>query len=98
MASLSMQVGKEFGSHTLPIHDHACHLTGSHTLFIACQECRDSYSEMLVAAVGGDEKGMAVLIMQQEERPATQDHTQAPNQPTWKKHITVDGLTMSVDV
>jgi hypothetical protein len=44
-------------------------------LFIARQESGDTCGEMLVATMGSDEEGMTVLVVQQQEGSAAQDHT-----------------------
>lgn len=43
-------------------------------LCIAGQERGDSRREMLVPSMSGDEQGMALLIVQQQERSAAQDN------------------------
>src|SRR6266567_651243 len=97
-APFLVQAGEKFGGHPLPIHNHACHLTGLDALLIACQERRNSCGEMLVSPMGGDEKRMAVLVVQQEECPTTQNSTQAPNESTWEEHVTVDGEAQAVHI
>ncbi len=67
-------------------------------LFIARQECGDARSEMLIAAMSGHKQGMTVPVVQQEERSAAQDHTQAPDQSTWNEHLTVDRFAMPVHI
>ncbi len=64
MTPLLMQVGEKFGGHALSIHDHSCDVAVSGVLLITCQQRRNSCSEMLVSPMGGDEKGMALLIVQ----------------------------------
>ncbi len=46
--------------------------------------------------MGGDEQGMALLVMKQHECPAAQDDAQTPNQPSRDKDLTVDRLAMPV--
>ena len=53
---------------TCPIHDHSCDLTVLRVLLIARQECRNARSEMLVPSMGGDEQGMAVLVVERQDR------------------------------
>ena len=96
MASLSMQAGEERGGHALAIYDHARDLAVSRVLFIPLQKCGDAHGEMLVSAMGSDEQGMAVLVVQQQERPAAQNHAQTPNQSAWDEHLTVDRLAVSI--
>jgi len=53
---------------------------------------------MLVSAMGGNAQGMAVLVVQQQERAAPQNDAQTPDQSAREKHVTVDGLTMPIDI
>ncbi len=39
-------------------------------LFIPLQKCGNAHGEMLVTAMGGHEQGMALLVVQQQERSA----------------------------
>jgi len=53
---------------------------------------------MLVPSMRGDKQGMAVLVVEQEERPAAQDHTQTPDQSAGEEHVTVNGLAMTIHI
>jgi hypothetical protein len=67
-------------------------------LLIPLQKCGDAHGEMLVSAMGSGEEGMTMLVMEQQERSAAQDHAQTPDQPAREKHVTVDGFAMSVHI
>jgi hypothetical protein len=67
-------------------------------LFIPFQKYGDAHGEMLVSAMGGNAQGMAVLVVQQQERAAPQNDAQTPDQSAREKHVTVDGLTMPIDI
>jgi len=41
---------------------------------------------------------MAVLVVQQQERAAPQNDAQTPDQSAREKHVTVDVLTMPIDI
>jgi hypothetical protein len=73
-------------------------LSVSRVLFIPFQKYGDAHGEMLVSAMGGNAQGMAVLVVQQQERAAPQNDAQTPDQSAWEKHVTVDGLTMPIDI
>jgi hypothetical protein len=45
---------------------------------------------MLIAAMGGHEEGVALLVVQQEQRSAPQDDPQPSNQSTREKHLAVE--------
>ena len=81
----------------LAVHDHSRDLAVSCVLFIPLQKYRDAHGEMLVSAMGGNAQGMAVLVVQQQERAAPQNDAQTPDQSAGEKHVTVDGLTMPID-
>src|SRR5258708_8467032 len=72
-------------------------LSVSRVLFIPFQKYGDAHGEMLVSAMGGNAQGMAVLVVQQQERAAPQNDAQTPDQSAREKHVTVDGLTMPID-
>src|SRR5260370_2946406 len=93
-----MQTGEEFGGHALPIYDHSCDLTVIRVLLIARQECGDARSEMLVPSMGGDEQRMAVLVVEQQERSASQDDAQTPDQSARDEHLTVYRVAMAIHV
>jgi hypothetical protein len=67
-------------------------------LLIPLQKCGDAHGEMLVSAMGSSEEGMAMLVMEQQERSAAQDHAQTPDQPAREKHVTVDGFAMPIHI
>ena len=67
-------------------------------LFIARQECGEARSKMLVPSVGGDEQGMTVLVVEQQERSAAQDDAQTPDQSARDEHLTVDRFTMAIHI
>ncbi len=67
-------------------------------LFIPFQKYGDAHGAMLVKAQGGNAQGMAVLVVQQQERAAPQNDAQTPDQSAREKHVTVDGLTMPIDI
>ena len=69
-----MQAGEELGGHALPVHNHSRNLAVSRVLFIPLQKCGNAHGEMLVEAQGGNAQGMALLVVQQQERAATQNH------------------------
>jgi len=96
--SLLVQACQEFGGHAFAIHDHSCDLGISHMLLIACQKCGDASDEMLVTAMGGHEEGMAVLIVQQQQCSAAQDHPQPPDQSAREEYITVHGFAMPIHI
>src|SRR5260370_7781621 len=73
-------------------------LSVSRVLFIPFQKYGDAHGEMLVSAMGGNAQGMAVLVVQQQERAAPQNDAQTPDQSAREKHVTVDGLTMPIDI
>jgi hypothetical protein len=98
MASLSMELRKEFGGHALAVHNHARDLTVPCVLFILLQKCGNTQGEMLVPAMGGDKQRMALLVVQQQERPAAQNHAQTPDQSAREEHLTVDRLAMAIHV
>src|SRR5258708_8892637 len=93
-----MQASEEFSGHALPIHDHSCDLTVLRVLFIARQECGDAHCEMLVPSMSGDEEGMAVLVVEQQQRSAAQDDAQTPDQSARDEHLTVDWFAMSIHI
>ena len=72
-------------------------LSVSRVLFIPFQKYGDAHGEMLVSAMGGNAQGMAVLVVQQQERAAPQNDAQTPDQSAREEHVTVDGLTMPID-
>ena len=72
-------------------------LSVSRVLVIPFQKYGDAHGEMLVKAQGGNAQGMAVLVVQQQERAAPQNDAQTPDQSAREKHVTVDGLTMPID-
>lgn len=39
-----------------------------------------------------------MLVVQQQERSATQNHAQTPDQSAWDEHLTVDRLAMSIHI
>src|SRR6266702_5458916 len=93
-----MQAGEEFGRHALPVHDEPCDAGVLHLLLIARQEYGHSHREMLVPAMGGHTQGMALLVVQQQERSAAQNHAQTPDQSAWDEHLTVDRLAVSIHI
>ena len=46
--------------------------------------------------MGGRHEWMALVIMQEEERPTAQDFAGAPNHATWKEGIAVHGFPMPI--
>jgi len=55
---------REIRGHALAIHDQTRHLAVSHKLFILCQQGGNTDCQMLIAAMGADKEGMALLVMQ----------------------------------
>src|SRR6266700_4609473 len=53
---------------------------------------------MLIPTVGGGKQRMALFIMQQHQRPASQDRPQSSNQSSGNTGICVDGLAVPIDV
>ena len=97
MASLRVYPREKHGGHALSNHNHPGDLAVSRVLFIPFQKYGDAHGEMLVSAMGGNAQGMAVLVVQQQERAAPQNDAQTPDQSAREKHVTVDGLTMPID-
>ena len=73
-------------------------LSVSRVLFIPFQKYGDAHGEMLVSAMGGNAQGMAVLVVEQQQRPAAQDDAQTPDQPARDEHLTVDWFAMSIHI
>lgn len=48
--------------------------------------------------MGGDEQRVPFLIVQDHQSATSQDFSRAPDQPTWKKPISVDRLAMPIDI
>ena len=53
---------------------------------------------MLVATMGGHEQGMSLLVVQQQERSAAQNHTETSDQSSWEQHIAVDRLPVAIHI
>ena len=97
-ASFGVQPRQEFGGHPLAIDNHPCHLAVPHKLLKVRKVGGNTCGEMLITAMGGDKQGMAVLVMQQEERSTAQDNPQTPDQSAWDEHLTVDRLAVSIHI
>jgi hypothetical protein len=63
-ASFGLEFCEKFRGHALAIHDQTRHLAVSHKLFILCQQGGNTDCQMLIAAMGADKEGMALLVMQ----------------------------------
>src|SRR5260221_3828642 len=73
-------------------------LSVSCMLFIPLQKCGDAHGEMLVSTMGRYAEGMALLVVQQQERSATQNHAQTPDQSAWDEYLTVDRLPVAIHI
>src|SRR5258708_37587630 len=93
-----MQSYQERGGHALAIYDHPCDVGVLHVLLIALKQRRNTHRQVLISPMGRDQEGMAMLVVQQEERPAPQDDAQAPDESSRNEHVTVDRLAMAVNI
>ena len=41
---------------------------------------------------------MALLVVEQQKRPAAQDHTQTPDESSWDEHVTVDSEAQAIHI
>jgi hypothetical protein len=96
--ALRMETGQELCCHAFPIHNDSLDLCAPLVFFIARNDGGQSHGQMLIPSMRGCQQWVPLIVMKQRQCPATQDHSQASDQPTRNEHFTVNGLAMSVDV
>src|ERR1700674_1857438 len=84
--------------HTLPIHHDALNAVQTCRLLVARDHSWQSHCQMLIPSMRRYQEWMAFLIVQDDERTATQNLFKAPHQPTGNQVICVDGFAVPIDV
>ena len=96
--SFACQCGQEFRRHTLPIHHDALNAVQPSRLLVARDHSWQSHRQMLIPSMRRHEERVAFLIVQDDERTATQNLFNASHQPTGNQVICVDGFAVPIDV
>ena len=92
------QVSQERCGHPFTIHNEVCACCFPTRLLIASQYLRQAYCQMLVAARGGSQTRMPLLIMQKRQRPPSQNFASASDQSARDQAVGIDGFAVPIDV
>ena len=64
VATLGVQLCKEVCSHYLTVHHEVFQMERFSRLLVGCKYLRNAVSEMQITAMGGNEQGVPLLIVQ----------------------------------
>jgi len=67
-------------------------------LLVAGEHLGHTLSQMQIAAMGSDQEGVPLLIVQQHQRTAARNLAESPNQPARNQGLSVDRFAMPIHV